>query len=91
MTAFSAEEVKTSTYFNFHDIWIDFGIRWRDVYLNNLVCIWRDYTRRQDYLRTFLLIICIINATFSISGLIFTSIIALTFRSRKAINVSHSV
>ena len=92
MSAFSAEEVKTSTYFNFHDIWIDFGIRYGGMLtLIILFYIWRDYTRRQDYLRTFLLIICIINATFSISGLIFTSIIALTFRSHKAINVSNTV
>ena len=79
-SAFSKYEIQTSTYFNFHDIWIDFSVRFGLlISVIILIALWLDYLKNGDHFRTFLLIFCIINSTYSISGLIFTSLLALAF------------
>ena len=91
-TAFSPREIRSSVYFNFHDIWIDFSLRFGILTSAVIVFfLWKDYKNRQDFMRTFLLGFLIINSTYTISGLLMTTILALSFYSVSKDDVSKTV
>lgn len=77
-TAFSEQEITSSTFYNFHDFWIDFGLRFGllpVIYLilsSTLIEMWRG-----SIIKGILLGFLLINTTFAISGILLT---ALLFR-----------
>lgn len=71
-TAFSDVEISSSTYFGFHDFWIDFGLRFGILSVAYLVVklsitpMWH-----RQYGKGFLFGVLLINTTFSMAGIIF--------------------
>jgi len=73
-SAFSAEELNNSVYFNFHDLWIDFGLRFG---LLSVIFMTYFVSIKQMFLgRTFcgiLFSVLLFNAFFATAGMIFTA------------------
>jgi hypothetical protein len=79
-TAFSTEEIRTSIYFNLHDFWIDYGLRFGllpVVYLIYILSI-REMWRGRPWIGV-LFGILLLNTTFATSGLVLTSMIVRFF------------
>jgi hypothetical protein len=82
-TAFTESEIESGIYFNFHDLWIDIGLRFGLLLL--AICIWTiaKLMIKQNnnvYPLAQLLFLLIFSAFFSTAGLILISIIALSLR-----------
>ena len=75
-TSFSSQEMSSSIYFNFHDIWLDLGLRFGllAVILISVIFI-VGLSRHDHYKKYFLIIFFFINAAFSTSGLLLTALI----------------
>lgn len=73
-TAFSDDEIRSAHYFNFHDFWIDFGLRFGLVPVAWI--LWRLVAHEMGRGRTWRGVffgLLLLNATFSSAGLIFTA------------------
>jgi hypothetical protein len=75
-TAFSEEEINSSSYFGFHDFWIDFGLRFGIlpvvyfVFCLTLIPMWRRF-----YVKGVLFGLVLINATFATSGILLMALL----------------
>lgn len=70
-TAFTAQEMRESRYFNFHDIWIDFGLRFGLITLAFFVFyLLRLIINPDTRALGAMFMMILINATFSISGIL---------------------
>jgi len=79
-TAFSTEEIRTSTYFNLHDFWIDYGLRFGlvPVLLVMFSLSVRQMWRGRPW-QGVLFGVLLINTTFSTSGLLLTALLVRCF------------
>jgi hypothetical protein len=79
-TAFSSEEIRTSTYFNLHDFWIDYGLRFG---LVPVLLVMLGLSVRQIWLgrpwQGVLFGVLLINTTFATSGLLLTAMLVRCF------------
>jgi hypothetical protein len=75
-TAFSEEEIISSSYFGFHDFWIDFGLRFGIlpvvyfIFCLTLIPMWRKF-----YVKGILFGLVLINATFATSGILLMALL----------------
>ncbi len=89
-TAFSIKEISSSTYFNLHDFWIDFGLRFGllpIVYLLYRLVLFHIIKGRPWHGVLFGLLI--LNTTFATSGLIFSVLIIKFFPTSLGNSASH--
>lgn len=85
-TAFSTEEIRTSIYFNLHDFWIDYGIRFGLLpvaYLIYALSV-REMWRGRPWTGV-LFGVLLLNTTFATSGLVLTSMIVRFFPREQAV------
>ncbi len=75
-TAFSEDEIISSTYFGFHDFWIDFGLRFGVLpviyvfFCLTLILMWRKF-----YVKGVLFGLVLINTTFAASGILLMALL----------------
>jgi hypothetical protein len=70
-TAFSEEEIISSTYFNLHDFWIDFGLRFGVLPIVYLIfCMTLGIMWRESLMKGVLFGVVLLNTTFAISGIL---------------------
>lgn len=88
-TAFTAQEIRDGLFFNFHDIWIDFGLRFGVITLIfialGLVKILSDPSTR---IMGAVFIMILINATFSIAG-IFMAVLFYKIVIQQSVKANH--
>ncbi len=75
-TAFSDEEILSSIFFNFHDFWIDFGLRFglfAVIYLI-YVLIFKSMLRGEG-VRGILFCIVLVNTTYSMAGILLSALL----------------
>lgn len=77
-TAFSSAELRTGIFFNFHDIWLDLGIRFGLIFVLFIFykLVFQNF-KNKNYAKGIFFGLLAINTTFSMSGIILT---ALVFR-----------
>lgn len=83
-TAFSATELRTSYFYNFHDVWTDVGLRFGLLPLLVIMLpVLRSVVsgRIQESSSAMILIVLVLNAFFSTQGLVLTALFALSYRS----------
>ncbi len=69
-TAFTAQEIRDGLFFNFHDIWIDFGLRFGVITLVFIALgLFKILSDPRTRIMGAVFIMILINATFSIAGI----------------------
>lgn len=90
-TAFSENEINSSTYFGFHDFWIDFGLRFGMlpiIYLLfrlTLFPMWRKY-----YVEGALFGLILINTTFATSGILLIALLVRLWPEKRFLGGSNA-
>lgn len=82
--AFSAEELKTRYFYNFHDVWTDVGLRFGILCLAFILTpLFRDLMSSNSMVSTYAmtLIVLLLCAFFSVAGLIIIALIGLAYRA----------
>ncbi len=75
-TAFSENEIISSTYFNFHDFWIDFGLRFGVLpIIYMFFCLTQILMWRKFYIKGMLFGLVLINTTFATSGILLMALL----------------
>lgn len=76
-TAFSAQELISATFYNFHDYWVDFGLRFGLVFVIYLFFILALLPMfRGQILQGIMFGLVLLNATFATEGIIFLALLA---------------
>lgn len=75
-TAFSQEEITSSIFFNFHDFWIDFGLRFGllTVFYLIYILIFKSMARG-DGVRGIIFAMVLINTTYSMAGILLSALL----------------
>lgn len=74
-TAFSMRELQDARYFNFHDVWIDFGLRFGLITVLAIsFSLIRILLNPSNRMMCIVFIVLLINATFSISGVLMATL-----------------